>query len=143
MSAPARRASSRSRFSAYEPSPGGTPSATTSTTASERVAVGACRVSGGAHRLLVGLPTDLEHAPGDGDADLREQRLGDRSRGDLARRLARARALERVPHVVVPVLQRAGEIGMPGSREGHRLDRPSRLARRAGGHGLIPHAQFS
>ena len=76
----------------------------------ERVAVGTRRVDRG----LVSLPlaADLEHRPGDGDAELREQRLRDRPCGDEHRRVPRARALERVADVFVPELEHAGEVGV-------------------------------
>src|SRR5439155_12320858 len=51
------------------------------------------------------------------DADDSDERLRDRPRGDDARRMTRARALERVPDVVQPVLHHAGQVGVTGPRE--------------------------
>ena len=59
----------------------------------------------------------------------REQRLRDRAGGDVHRGVPRRRALERVAHVVVAVLEHAGEVGVPGPRQRHRLRRPCPTAR--------------
>ncbi len=83
----------------------------------ERVAV----LAGGVGRVLPAglgrLSADLDRPSLDRDADLREQRLGDRAGGDVHRGLARARPLERVANVVVAELERAGEIGVTWTRE--------------------------
>jgi hypothetical protein len=70
------------------------------------------------------------------DADLREQLLRDRSRGDVDSRLAGTRALERVPGVGEAVLERPGEVGVARPRHRDRLRALSgRLAlRRPGAH---------
>ena len=73
MSAAARRASSRSALSAYEPGPGGTPSAGHLDDATERVTIRACRVGRALPALLGRLAADLEHAACDRDRDLAER----------------------------------------------------------------------
>ena len=89
--------------------------------AAERVAVLAGRVRRLAHAVVAACAADLERPAGDRDADRREQRLGDRAGGDVRRRVARARALERVADVVVAVLEHSREIGVAGARQRHGL----------------------
>ena len=64
-------------------------------------------------------------------ADAPEQLAGDGADGDARSRFARAGALEHVADVVVPVLDDAGEIGVPGPRprDGRAID-AGRLGRR-------------
>ena len=66
---------------------------------------------------------------------LREQLPGDGADGDPRRRFARAGALEHVADVVVPVLERAGEVGVAGTRP---RDRPARSAPVGAGRRLRP-----
>ena len=75
----------------------------------------------GAHRA------DLEHVRAHLDPDGRDQRLRDGARRHPPGRLARARALEHVAHVVVAVLQHPGEVGVPGAGQRHRLAAPAVL----------------
>ena len=89
--------------------------------AAERVAVLAGRVRRLAHAVVASRTTDLERPARDGDADRRQQRLGNRAGGDVRRRVARTRALERVANVVVAVLEHACEIGVARARQGHGL----------------------
>ena len=125
ISAAARRASSRSSRVAYEPSPGKTPRRADLDDAAERVPVGAGRVD---RRLpALALAADLEHRAGDLDPELAQERLRDGAGGDVDGRVAGAGALERVADVVVAVLEDAGEVGVAGPGQRHRL-RP--LARR-------------
>ena len=82
----------------------------------ERVAVLARRVDGG--RICA---RDRQRLARHGDADLGEQRLRHRTGGDVHRRVACGRALERVPHVREAVLLHAGQVGVAGPRQRHRL----------------------
>ena len=121
MSVAARRASSRSSFVAYEPSPGGTPRARTSTTPpsvsrSALAASTAARISSSPSA-----PPTATARPATAIPISREQRLRDRAGRDDHRRVPRARALERVARVVVPVLHDAGEVGVAGPRQRDRL----------------------
>ena len=68
----------------------------------------------------------------------REQRLRDRAGGDEDGGVPRARALERVAHVVEPVLQHAGEVGVAGPRQRHRLRALARPARPRAATGSSP-----
>jgi hypothetical protein len=70
------------------------------------------------------------------DLDLAQERLRDRARSDEHRGVSRARALERVTRVLEAVLQRAGEVGVAGPRQSHRLRSLSRRLsfRRPGAH---------
>jgi hypothetical protein len=92
--------------------------------AAERVAIPARRVD----RLGVGSVLghrETAHL----DADRAQQLLGDRARGDEDGRVPRARPLERVADIVVVVLHDAGEVGVAGPRQRHRLcPLPVRLA---------------
>ena len=91
ISANASRASSRSPFSAYEPSPGGTPVATHLDDPAERVPVLSRGVGRLAHPLVARLAADLDRSPGDLDPELAQQRLRDGTRRDVHRGVARAR----------------------------------------------------
>ena len=99
--------------------------------AADRVALLARLVDSRAQALLVdGRPPHL-------DADLPQQGLRDGAGGDVHGGVPRRRALERVPHVVMAVLPDAGEVGVAGPRERHRLRAlPLRLA--LGGPGAHP-----
>ena len=110
--------------------------------AAERVAVLAGRVRRLAHAVVAARAADLERPARDGDADRRQQRLRDRAGRDVRRRVARARALERVADVVVPVLEHAREIGVAGARQRHAASCPCPCGSPSGSHGLIPHVQF-
>ena len=78
---------------------------------------------------LLALAADLEHRARDRDPELAQQRLRDRAGGDVDRGVPRARALERVADVLVAVLEHAGEVGVAGPRQRHRLrPLPRRLA---------------
>ena len=116
ISAAASRASSRSSRRAYEPSPGGTPRARTSTRPPS------------VSRSLRASSTAAGSAPASGSASpatsipiSREQRLRDRAGRDVDRRMPRRGALERVADVGEAVLLHAGEIGVPGPRQRDRL----------------------
>ena len=87
--------------------------------AAERVAVGPC----GVDRLLpvLALAADLEHRAGDLDPELAQERLRDGAGRDEHGRMAGARPLERVAHVLVAVLQDTREVGVAGARQRHRL----------------------
>ena len=129
ISANASRASSRSAFSAYEPSPGGTPVRDDLDDAAERVAVLAGGVGRLAHAVVAACAADLERPAGDRDPDLGEQGLRDGAGGDVDGGVAGARALERVADVVVAVLEDAGEVGVAGARQRDGLRAlPVRLA---------------
>src|SRR5581483_3081219 len=79
---------------------------------------------------------DLRDPPHDADAERREERLREAADRDPRGGLARARALEDVPDVAMVVLERAGEIGVPGPRA---RDREIRIAiLRARRHLLLP-----
>ena len=95
----------------------------------ERVPVGARRVDRGLPALA--LAADLEHRARDLDPELPQQRLRDGSGGDVDGGVARARTLERVADVVMAVLEDAGEVGVAGPGQRHRLrPLPRRLALR-------------
>ena len=116
--------------------------ATTSTTPpSVSRSARAASVASASSRPRVAPPISSDAAC-DRDPDLREERLRHRTRRDVGRGLARARALERVADVLVPELERSREVGVAGPRE---RDRRGALpgGSPSGGHGLIPHAQFS
>ena len=115
ISANASRASSRSSFVAYEPSPGGTPRRAHLDDAADRVALRPRLVDPRCAALLV------DRRAGDRDPDRREQCLRDRAGGDVHRGVPGRGALERVPHVVVAVLEHAGEVGVAGPRQRDRL----------------------
>ena len=139
ISADASRASSRSDFSAYEPSPGGTPVATTSTIAAERVAVLPRGVGRLAHALVGRLAADLDRPPLDRDAELAR---GAPSRPRPAatwtavcRAEARSSAFRTSS---CAVLEDAREVGVPGPRQRHRPSRPSRPARPPAARGSSP-----
>ena len=106
----------------------------------ERVAIPLGRVGRFALSLLLRLAADLDDRAGDLDPELAQQRLRDGTGRDEHGRVPRARALKRVPHVLVAVLERTGEIGVPRSRERHRLrPLPARLAlRRPRAHAPLP-----
>jgi len=107
----------------------------------EGVALAARRVGRRAHLVVVGLSADLPRAARDGDPDVSEKRLRDGTRRDMGGGLPRARSLERVAHVCVPVLQGTGEVGV--ARRGRVTgDVPFPVGSLSGGHGLMPHAQF-
>ena len=93
----------------------------------QRVAILAGRIGRLAHALVGRLAADLDRSPRDVDSELAQERLRDRPRGHVHRGVPRARPLERVTNVVVPVLQHPGEVGVPRARQADRL-RP--LARR-------------
>src|SRR3989442_13195960 len=61
-------------------------------------------------------PAQFDHMGPDLDLELFQQHLADRAAGDPRHRLARARPLQDVPRVLAVVLERAGEIGVPGAR---------------------------
>ena len=84
--------------------------------AAERVAVGARRIDRGRVGALL-----RQRDAGDLDADLCEQRLRDGAGRDVDGGMPRRRALERVAHVGEPVLLDAGEVGVTGARQRHRL----------------------
>ena len=141
ISAPASRASRRSSRVAYEPSPGGTPVALTSTmppsvSRSSRAASTARRAPPRRPRRR------LDHVARRPDAELGEERLRDRARRDQHGGLARAGALEGVADVFVAELERAGRSACPG-RGSVTGFVPLPCGSPSGGHGLIPHAQFS
>ena len=95
--------------------------------AAERVAVGPC----GVDRLLpvLALAADLEHRAGDLDPELAQERLRDGAGRDEHGRMAGARPLERVAHVLVAVLEDTGEVGVAGAWQCHGLRAlPGRLA---------------
>ena len=81
----------------------------------DRVARGTGLVDAGAKALLV------DGGAGDLDPDRAQQRLRDRARGDVHRRVPRRGALERVPDVVEVVLLDTGEVGVAGARKRHGL----------------------
>ena len=138
ISAAASRASSRSGLSAYEPSPGGTPSAVTSTTPpSVSRSARAASVARSKPSLLVSPPISSD-STGDGDADLGEERLRHGPGGDVDGRLARARSLQRVARVLVPELERPGEVGVPGARKRDRQRCLCRWARPPAARGSSP-----
>ena len=90
--------------------------------AAHRVALGARLVDPLLERLG-------HHAAEDVDANLRQQRLRDGARGDGYGGLPGARTLEGVARVGQAELLRAGEVGVAGPRERHRLRAlPGRLA---------------
>ena len=159
ISAAASRASSRSSFDAYEPSPGGTPRARDLDHAADGVALGARLVD-----PLLSPPSPTR--PTTSTPISREQRLRHRAGGDRDGRLPRARPLERVARVGEPVLQRPREVGVaraagsvtgfaplpaarppaatgssptPSSR-GRGCGRRARAASRASGRGAAPRA---
>src|SRR5205823_14549580 len=66
-----------------------------------------------------------------------QQRFRDRAGGDVDRGMSRGRALEGVAQVGEPELLPAGEVGMAGSRQRHRL-RSLALRLTAGGPGAHP-----
>ena len=76
------------------------------------------------------------------DAELGQQRLGERAGGDARRGLAGAGALEHVAGVVEAVLLHAGEVGVAGPGLGQRLLRwrPARATspRTHFGHSVLP-----
>ena len=104
----------------------------------ERVAVGAGGVDRGLPALS--LAADLEHRTRDRDPELAQQCLRDGAGGDEDGRMASACPLERVPDVVVPVLEHSGEVGVTRPRQRHRLrSLAGRLAlRRPGIHPPLP-----
>ena len=87
----------------------------------ERVAILAGRIGRLAHAVVGRLAADLDGSPRDVDSELAQERLRDRPRGHVHRGVPRARPLERVPNVVVPVLQDAGEVGVSRARQADRL----------------------
>ena len=123
MSAAAVRASSRSsRRCRTSPAPAETPRARTSTTPPSVSRSSRAASIAAPHRLVTARPADLDHAaPATSAADLAEERLRHRARRHEHGRVARARPLERVPDVVVPVLERAREIGVAGPGQRHAL----------------------
>src|SRR5881396_1428312 len=61
-------------------------------------------------------PAQFDHMGPDVDPELFQQHLAHRAARDPRHRLARARPLQDVPRVLAVVLERAGEIGVPGAR---------------------------
>ena len=144
MTAAASAASSRRSQWTYEPRPIGSPWTTTSNTpptvspperASSMRAIIAASASGsgqrsgdvvglvartGAVRRVDGDAADLGRERPDLDAELAQERPRDAAGRDACRGLARGRPLEDVADVVEAVLERAGQVGMPGSDPGHR-----------------------
>ncbi len=137
ITAAASRASSRSSFAAYDAEPG----RHARSRAPRRRPPTVSRVARASSMRARSRSSSTVDAC-DRDADRCEQRLRDGAGRDVHRRVARRRALERVAHVVVAVLEHAGEVGVAGPRQRHRL-RPlaRRLAFRAAT-GYIPHVQF-
>src|SRR5437867_5774144 len=60
-------------------------------------------------------PAQFDHMGPDLDLELFQQHLADRAAGDPRHRLARACPLQDVARVLAVVLERAGEIGVPGA----------------------------
>ena len=155
ITAAASAASSRRSQWTYDPSPIGSAVDHDLEHAADRVAVRARLVDAGDHRRLgVGIraaqrrgvrlvagaggagrvdrhAADLGRERPDLDAQLAQERPRDAARGDPRGRLARGRALERVAHVVEAVLERAGEVGVPGPDAGDRRGRACCRPRRA------------
>src|SRR5262249_46402837 len=91
---------------------------------------------GGETGMPGGEAADLRHVAEHADVEGSEQALGETAHGHPGRRLARARALEDVPHVVMVVLERPGEVGVTGARSGDRERRVAVLG--PGRHLLLP-----
>src|SRR5439155_316946 len=89
--------------------------------AAERVTIGASRIRRLAHALVAGGAADLDRPPGDHDSQLGQQCLRDRAGGDVDGGVPRARALERIAHVFMPVFQDTGQVRVTGPREGDGL----------------------
>src|SRR3989441_12879237 len=83
-------------------------------------------------------PAQFDHMGPDFDLELFQQHLADRAAGDPRHRLARARPLQDVPRVLAVVLERAGEIGVPGARA-RDLAAPLGTPSSTGGVGLGRH----
>ena len=139
---PSRPSSLRSHCT-YEPRPGGTPvamisnappSVSPASRARSMAAIMRCSSAASTQRsgassasasasandtVAVARQPDVadgRDVAGDADAELRQQLAGERAGGDARRGFAGAGALEHVADVVVPVLERAGEIGVAGPR---------------------------
>ena len=108
----------------------------------ERVAVLPRRVGRLSHALVGRLPADLDRPPCDRDRRAREERLRDRARSDVDRRVPGRGPLERVADVLVAVLEDAREVGVAGPWQRHGL-RALPGCSPSGGQGLIPHVQFA
>ena len=66
-------------------------------------------------------PVLVDDASFDGNLDRAEERLGNRARRDVHRRVTRGGALERVANVGMAVLEDAREVGMTRPGQGHGL----------------------
>jgi hypothetical protein len=89
------------------------------------------------------LAADVDDVGEDGGADLGEEALGDRADDDAGGGLAGGGALEGVADVVVAVLQRADEVGVPGPGAGEALAAAGvadgvEVVARLGVHGVDP-----
>ncbi len=136
ITAAASRASRRSSFAAYEPSPGGTSRARTSTTpptvsrSARAASIAARRSSSSTVEPATAIPIAAQ------------QRLRDAAGRDVHGRVPRRGALERVADVVVLVLEDARRGRRGRAAAASPASSPFPCGSPSGGHGLIPHVQF-
>ena len=102
----------------------------------DHAAEGVALTAGRVHRGGVGARLRQRRAV-DPDADLREQRLRNRARGDVSCGVTRRGTFQRVAHIGQPELLGSGQVGVAGPRERHLL-RPLALRLALGRPGAHP-----